>query len=133
VRGRRCPDLLRLSGTYWQSFDSAMSTKWRELVDNKRKRQAETIPNEWLIQLPSESTKDITSIPESCGLLSDIEIIITRTDVDDLLQSLAQMKWTSVEVTRAFYKRAIIAHQLVKTSIIILPLSKIDLHIRRTV
>jgi len=44
--------------------------------------------------------------------LEELEI----TEIDDvsaLLDKLAKGEWSSVEVTTAFYKRAIIAHQLV--------------------
>ena len=54
-------------------------------------------------------------IPEQCGLLTARELEITNTtDVDVLLNKLPTSAWSSVEVTTAFYKRAIIAHQLVR-------------------
>lgn len=87
---------------------------WQELVADKRARQAATFPSEWqLKELPDESVLDVTKIPESCGMLSAKEIGITNADVSELLEKLAKAEWSSVEVTEAFYKRAIIAHQLV--------------------
>ena len=92
-----------------------MSLSWQTLVEDKQRRQRDTIPRDWLIDIPSEGVKDVTSIPTSCGLLSEKETEITETiDVDVLLQKLATAEWSSVEVTEAFYKRAIIAHQLVR-------------------
>jgi len=90
-----------------------MST-WQDLVAGKRRRQAESIPKEWIIQPPSPDVLDVTSIPETCGLLTPKELEITNTvDVGILLSKLATAEWSSVEVTTAFYKRAIVAHQLV--------------------
>lgn len=58
-------------------------------------------------------------VPISCGLLSPREVEITETtDVGILLEKLASAEWSSVEVTTAFYKRAIIAHQLVRANVI---------------
>ena len=48
------------------------------------------------------------------GRITVRELAITETtEVDELLAKLRNAEWTSVETTRAFYKRAIIAHQLV--------------------
>ncbi len=87
---------------------------WKEVVAEKQKRQLASIPQEWtLAGLPSRDHLDVTAFPDSCGLLTPTELEITRSEVDVLLSRLANGEWTSVEVTAAFYKRAIIAHQLV--------------------
>lgn len=90
-----------------------MGSDWKAIVADKKRRQLESIPREWIIPAPSEEVVDVTRYPEECGLLNSKDIEITNTDVDGLLKKLAAGKWSSVEVTRAFYKRAIIAHQLV--------------------
>jgi amidase len=90
---------------------------WEALVADKRRRQNESIPSKWRITLPDKDVLNITDIPRSCGLLTSAELEITETtDVDILLKKLASGTWTSVQVTTAFYKRAIIAHQLVNSS-----------------
>ncbi|RPD82580.1 general amidase [Lentinus tigrinus ALCF2SS1-7] len=88
---------------------------WQELVADKRRRQQAAIPPEWMLQSPpDQSVLDVRGIPEQSGILSQQELEITNTtDVDVLLHKLATAQWSSVEVTTAFYKRAIIAHQLV--------------------
>lgn len=91
----------------------ASAASWNNLVADKRRRQAEAIPKEWLITAPPPSEVTVTAIPDSCGLLSEREILITNTEVDDLLSKLAAGEWSAVEVATAFYKRAIISHQLV--------------------
>lgn len=92
------------------------STTWQDLVADKKRRQTEAIPKEWLISVPPSSELDVTAIPETCGLLTAKEILITNSDVDILLRKLAAAEWSSVEVATAFYKRAIVAQQLVSMS-----------------
>lgn len=93
---------------------SRVTSIWKDLVADKRRRQAEAIPKEWLIDPPPNSQLDVTQIPEQCGLLTSRELEITNTiDAAVLLHKLATAEWSAVEVTTAFYKRAIIAHQLV--------------------
>ncbi|KZT29148.1 general amidase [Neolentinus lepideus HHB14362 ss-1] len=100
-----------------------MSTKasqpsWKALVIDKRIRQQASIPADWLSviepHIPSPDTLDVSGIPDQCTeLLSEREREITNTlDVQVLLAKLASGEWSSVEVTTAFYKRAIIAHKL---------------------
>lgn len=96
---------------------STTSKDWRELVADKKKRQEATIPKEWLITTPPESQLDVTRVPEECGLLSAKELEITNSDVATLLAKLASASWSSVDVTLAFYKRAIVAHQVVSSRI----------------
>jgi amidase len=88
---------------------------WEQRVADKRQRQHDSIPKEWLIEIPAEDVLDVTHIPTSCGLLSEKDVEITETtDLNLLLEKLASGIWTSVEVTTAFCKRAVIAHQLVR-------------------
>lgn len=103
-------------------MSSKHSIKWKELTVDKRHRQQSEIPPGWVLKSPPGSDiLDVRAFPDSqqCGLLTEREIVITNTtDVDTLLRKLASREWSSVEVTTAFYKRAIIAHQLVWLSII---------------
>ncbi|TFK53544.1 general amidase [Heliocybe sulcata] len=91
---------------------------WKALVDDKRARQQASIPADWLPliepHIPSPDTLDVSGIPDQCTeLLSEQEREITNTiDVQVLLAKLASEEWSSVEVTTAFYKRAIIAQKL---------------------
>ncbi|KDQ55801.1 hypothetical protein JAAARDRAFT_37227 [Jaapia argillacea MUCL 33604] len=91
-------------------------TSWQALVEDKRRRQKESIPKEWLelIIAPPPDVLNVTKVPKECKLLSAKELEITETsNVDVILQKLASSEWSSVEVTTAFYKRAIIAQQVV--------------------
>ena len=91
-----------------------MPISWQELVAEKKGRQIASIPKEWLIAPPSDDVLDVTDVPEKCDLLSARELEITTVgDVAVLLHKLATGEWSSVEVTTAFSKRAIVSHQLV--------------------
>ena len=86
---------------------------WTALAADKKQRQLKSIPQQWLVTLPPDSTQDVIDFPERCELLNAREIEITNTPVDILLEKLASGEWSAVDVTTAFYKRAIVAHQLV--------------------
>ena len=87
---------------------------WKELLADKRKRQADAFPKDWIITPPPADQLDVTELPLTCGLLTPSELEITETeDVAIILDKLARGEWSSISVTRAFYKRAIIAQQVV--------------------
>ncbi|KAG0692650.1 hypothetical protein DFH29DRAFT_1044818, partial [Suillus ampliporus] len=64
---------------------------WTALVAEKKQRQLKSIPQEWLVTPPPDSTStlDVTGFPEMCGLLNAREIEITNTSVDVSLEKLA--------------------------------------------
>ncbi|RFU79264.1 acetamidase [Trichoderma arundinaceum] len=63
--------------------------------------------------LINNAPKNVTGIPQQCGLLSPEELSITeKYDATTLAALIAEKKLTSVAVATAFAKRAIIAHQL---------------------
>lgn len=89
---------------------------WKELISEKKIRQKAAIPQEWILDnIPSEKTLNVIDFPEKSGLLSEKEIEITNSQVGPLLERLADGSWSAVEVTTAFSKRAVIAHQLVSS------------------
>jgi amidase len=91
-----------------------MSKSWQTICAERKQKQNDAIPPEWKISVPEQTNGSVQHIPEQCGLLTARELEITNTtDLDVLLGKLATAVWSSVEVTTAFYKRAIIAHQLV--------------------
>ncbi|KAI0932940.1 hypothetical protein AcW1_000094 [Taiwanofungus camphoratus] len=90
-----------------------LAEDWQTLCATRKRKQFDSIPSEWLIQLPSDKQSNVLHVPAACGLLTARELEITDTvDVDTLLHKLRTAEWSSVEVTTAFYKRAIIAQQL---------------------
>ena len=91
-------------------------TNWQDIASDKKQRQQAEIPKEWIITPPPEDVLDVTGVPASCGLLTPFELEVTELDdVGALLGKLASGEWSSVDVTRAYYKRAIIAQQVVSS------------------
>ncbi|KZP01876.1 general amidase [Calocera viscosa TUFC12733] len=84
---------------------------WKTIAARKKAEQIAKLPKEWLITPPAEDVLNV--MRHSCGLLSVKELEITGVrDTVVLLEKLAKGEWSAVEVTSAFYKRAIIAHQV---------------------
>ncbi|CBY01499.1 hypothetical protein IAQ61_003326 [Plenodomus lingam] len=76
---------------------------------------AKKVPSE--LRLPSDffvnPPIDVSKVPTTCGILSRSEVDITENyDAVGLAEAIAARKFTSLEVTTAFCKRSIIAHQL---------------------
>lgn len=94
-----------------------METKhWTELISDKKTRQKAAIPQDWILgNIPPRETLDVIDFPERSNLLSEREIEITNSEVGTLLELLANGSWSALEVTIAFAKRAVIAHQLVSS------------------
>ena len=91
-----------------------MANVWQKLAADKKQQQVDALPKEWLISVPPSTVLDVSKVPEECGILSTKELEITSVSFDSLSRNLAEGTWTAVEVTTAFYKRAIVAHQLVR-------------------
>ncbi|KAJ8519145.1 hypothetical protein ONZ45_g3862 [Pleurotus djamor] len=88
-------------------------TNWKEKCADRKQKQQNCIPAEWRIDTGDTSVQNVMDVPTTCGLLSSREINITDTvDVSLILDRLRKGEWSSVETTTAFYKRAIVAHQL---------------------
>ncbi|KAJ7492390.1 general amidase [Mycena latifolia] len=75
---------------------------WAQTAAAKKSRQLDSIPPEWLSSnLPPPEQLNIIDFPQ-----------ITESSVTTLLSNLASSKWSAVQVTTSFYKRAIVAQQL---------------------
>ncbi|KAL1726399.1 amidase signature domain-containing protein [Schizophyllum commune] len=85
----------------------------RKIFD-RRERQAASIPKDWLLSSPPPAEQlNVIDSPRVCGLLNEQELEITETDdVSLILKNLHTGVWSAVDVTTAFCKRAIVAHQL---------------------
>ena len=97
---------------------SSVTKHWKDVVTEKRARQAATIPEDWILSnLPPKETLNVIDFPEKCGLLNAKEVVITNSEADVLLKNMAKGLWSAVEVTTAFSKRAVVAHQLVRPGV----------------
>ncbi|CAK5269907.1 unnamed protein product, partial [Mycena citricolor] len=99
--------------TTMSSDEPSYPADWEARCTARKMAQLESIPSEWLIQAPPVSQVNVTDVPRQCGLLTALELEITETtDVPVILDNIRTSLWTSVQVTTAFYKRAVIAQQL---------------------
>ena len=62
--------------------------------------------------VPAELPLDVTTLPKQ--LLSKTEVNITETSAEDLVASLAAGRVSSLDVTKAFLRRAGLAQKLVR-------------------
>ncbi|KAK7048484.1 general amidase [Favolaschia claudopus] len=86
---------------------------WKAKCEARKRVQLDSIPKEWMIEVPPKDQLNVVDVPRQCGLLNALELEITETvDVQAILDKLQRGDWSSVQVTTAFYKRAIIAQQL---------------------
>ncbi|KAJ0300200.1 uncharacterized protein N0V96_000282 [Colletotrichum fioriniae] len=94
---------------------SIKTETWELAAAKKRESLAASLPSEWLVPknlLPPDSQDDVTSWPETSGWFTEKELAITNSDAADLIPKLASGELKSLEVTKAFCKRAVAAHQL---------------------
>lgn len=90
---------------------------WTDIAAKAQTKLLNSIPSEWRIphsKLPPESRLDVTGFPKECGLLSDTELKITESYATEIVGAVAAGEWSAEEVTRAFCKRAAVAHQVVR-------------------
>ncbi|KAM5359272.1 hypothetical protein ACJZ2D_014620 [Fusarium nematophilum] len=88
---------------------------WKEISVKKREALASSIPKEWRVPdslLPPSDQKDVTEWPKASGWFTPEELSITGLTAAELISQLASGALKSVDVTRAFCKRAAAAHQL---------------------
>lgn len=93
------------------------SESWKEISEKARKKLDASIPSEWRIpkdKLPPPEQLDVTTFPARSGILTEIELAITESFATDIVKKVAFGEWSAEDVTRAFCKRAAIAHQLVR-------------------
>lgn len=89
---------------------------WQDISAKAKQAVLDAIPEQWRLtpdKLPPDSQLDVTGFPSQCGLLSGLELDITDSFAVDIVQKIASGEWKAEDVTRAFCKRAAIAHQLV--------------------
>lgn len=89
---------------------SVLAQKYRDQVKAKLPRTT-ILPQAVLDQHPPGS--DVSKVPETCQLLTDRQLDITRMDCTELLQRISEGHFTAYEVVLAYGNRASIAHQLV--------------------
>ncbi|EME42792.1 hypothetical protein DOTSEDRAFT_173217 [Dothistroma septosporum NZE10] len=89
--------------------------QWKDISKKAQQKVIDDIPLEWRVptnRLPRYEVKDVTGFPAKSGLLSEHDLQITDANATEIVAKLARGDWKSEDVTRAFCKRAAIAHQL---------------------
>ena len=93
-----------------------MGQHYKEIAEIALKRREAAIPKEYL--LPEAALTDfpqnLTTIPRSSGHFTPAELEIIESNAEDILLKIKERKWTSLEVTKAFCKSAVVAQQLVR-------------------
>lgn len=108
----------------------ASDSSWEDISKRAIAKVLDSIPAEWRIpddKLPPPEQLNVTDLPFKTGLLTEKDIVITNTSAIDIVINVAHAVWTAEDVTRAFCKRAAIAHQLTKC----LTVTMFDAAIRR--
>jgi amidase len=97
-----------------------MTTAWTDRAAAYQAANRELLPKEYLLaDLPAANERNVQYLAAQCGLLTERELGITETsNIQDLLDKLANGSYTAVEVTTAFIKRAVIAQQVVRFRIV---------------
>ena len=103
-------------------------SSWKDVVARKQAECKSKLPSAWTLpetifsglQYPLDQNPNKLlgmDIPRRSGIMTDRELHITEDfTVAELLKKLATGELTSLEVTIAFSKRAVIAQQLVSSA-----------------
>ena len=89
--------------------------QWSALSQKCIDIQRNSLPAQWALpvdKLATTSSGDITSLPQTSGILSDLELQITEQDAENILQKYLSGDWTVRQVTTVFLKRATIGQQM---------------------
>ncbi|RFU31396.1 hypothetical protein B7463_g4938, partial [Scytalidium lignicola] len=91
-----------------------MGQKYKEMAAIAQKRRDDAIPTEYLLKNISKADlpRNLTGIHRSSGHFTPEELQIIETEPEGILSNIKQGKWTSLEVTKAFCKSAVVAQQL---------------------
>lgn len=93
-----------------------MASAWQAIAKKKKEEQLKRIPPEWL-RFPKDFKVDsisVLEVPRTCGLLNRRELSITEDyDATALAEAIRGRTFSSVDVAKAFCKRAVIAQHLV--------------------
>jgi amidase len=93
---------------------------WDQLSKEKQDALENSFPNEWRVPsnlLPKESDVSVLDWPETSGWFTAEELRITNLSLQKLLEKLTTGQLSSLDVTKAYCKRAVAAHQLVRVLI----------------
>ncbi|KAL3427906.1 acetamidase [Phlyctema vagabunda] len=88
-----------------------ISPAWQDAARQRREDINGAIPSEYIIPDFLLKGHHFLDLPVRCGILDQRELEITSMTATSLLKGIHEEKYSAVEVTTAFCKRAAIAHQ----------------------
>ena len=87
---------------------------WQAIAREAQEGLLKSIPKAWRIDADKyKSLKDVTSVPYTCGLLTDAQLKITELTAVEIVGRLKRRELKAVQVLEACAIRTAIAHQLV--------------------
>jgi amidase len=87
---------------------------WQETASERKRTIEEKIPPEWRVDKTQLEGRRLVDLPRTSGLLTDKEMLITELSAVEILAAIRERRLTAIETTKAFCKRAAIAHQAVR-------------------
>jgi hypothetical protein len=83
-----------------------MPQTYQDISARKCRERDARIPVAWKLSHPvSDDVMDVTSIPRTCGILTERELDITENyDASTLVSGIVGKKWSAVDVATAFCK-----------------------------
>ena len=96
-----------------------MGQNYKEIAAIALKRREDAIPKDLLLPESALTNlpRNLTTVPKSSGHFTPEELEIIETNAEDILVKIKNKIWTSLEVTKAFIKAAVVAQQLVSLSL----------------
>lgn len=93
---------------------AATNMSWKTIAQESQARLLQSIPDRWRLDSKRYSSlKDVTSVPYTCGVLTDNQLEITELTAVEIVRCLESRELKAVQVLEAFAARTAIAHQLV--------------------
>ena len=87
---------------------------WEAIAKAAQAALLQSIPERWRLDLNRyRSMTDVTSVPYTCGILTDDQLKITELTAIEIVRHLETRELKAVQVLEAFAARTAIAHQLV--------------------
>ncbi|KAG0646116.1 amidase [Hyphodiscus hymeniophilus] len=84
---------------------------WAAVAGRRQDEINNAIPEPYRLTTTLLEACNLIKLPETCGILEERELKITSHTATELLKLLHNETYTAVEVTKAFCKRAAVAHQ----------------------
>jgi amidase len=89
---------------------------WQHVAAARRSLIDSRIPPEWRVPEELLKNKNLVDLPRKCGILTEEELSITESRAVEIMTANQAGKISAVDTTRAFCKRAAIAHQAVRNT-----------------